>query len=164
MTLRQYAVDPQRNSRIAEWVQFSREIDNERYCPIIVPDTDRALESYSEFASLPVFREAAFNLGLRMALYESAYLNMFVNCGPGSLCILNDKCRYLFFKVSLDDVVLTSGKTLKAMGFQSGETPSFATEHQRWIWEDDTFDVLSREFGAMVDIIERDTQLGAERH
>ena len=36
-----------------------------------------------------------------MAINELAYLNMFVNSGPGSLCFLNRKCcRYLFFKVT----------------------------------------------------------------
>ena len=43
-------------------------------------------------------REASFSLPMRLALYESAYLNMFVNTGPGSLCILNAQCDYLYFR------------------------------------------------------------------
>jgi hypothetical protein len=155
ITLRQYQVDPQRNSRIEDWARFAREIDQVRFCPIIVPDTDHALEPRIEFGSVPVFEEAAWNVGLRMALYESAYLNMFVNCGPGSLCILNSECKYLFFKVRVDGVSLASSPTLRSMGFEEGETPPFATSCQRWIWEDDTLEVLHREFAGMVNKIEQ---------
>jgi hypothetical protein len=152
--LRQYAVDPQRNSNIDDWARFARGLDPTRYCAIIVPDTDRSFESQGQFEGLPIFREASWNLGLRMALYELAFMNMFVNCGPGSLCILNSVCPYLFFKISVDGVELASANTLQLMGFVVGETPKFATRFQRWIWEDDRLEVLKREFAAMASTIE----------
>jgi hypothetical protein len=154
ITLRQYAVDPQRNSNIDDWARFARGLDPTRYCAIIVPDTDRSFESQGQFEGLPIFREASWNLGLRMALYELAFMNMFVNCGPGSLCILNSVCPYLFFKISVDGVELASANTLQLMGFVVGETPKFATRFQRWIWEDDRLEVLKREFAAMASTIE----------
>jgi len=154
ITLRQYEVDPQRNSSIDDWARFARELDPTLYCAIIVPDTDRSLEPQGLLEGLPIFREASWNLGLRMALYELAFINMFVNCGPGSLCILNSVCPYLFFKISVEGVELASTNTLRLMGFVAGETPRFATRFQRWVWEDDRLDVLRREFAAMASTIE----------
>ena len=149
ITLRQYDVDAPRNSNRAEWARFARWLDPARYCPIVVPDTDKAFEPHTEFEGVSMFREAAWSIPLRAALYEVAWLNMFVNCGPGSLCILNSACRYLFFKVKVEEVQLASAKTLKFMGFAEGRTPAFATPFQRWVWEDDRLEVLQREFGEM---------------
>lgn len=155
LTLRQYEVDPERNTCLEDWAQFAHELEADGYFPVIVPDTDKALEPLPLFDKLTVFQAASWNIGLRMALYQEAYLNMFVNTGPGSLCILNSECRYLFFKVRVGEVPLASEQTLREMGFEVGKTPPFAMPAQKWIWEDDTIDVLRREFTAMVERIER---------
>ncbi len=154
MTLRQYDVDPERNTRLDDWAAFARELKVKGYFPIIVPDTDKALDRLPQFDGLTVFQAASWSIGLRMALYQEAYLNMFVNTGPGSLCILNSECRYLFFKVMVPQVKLASEQTLREMGFDAGKTPPFATPMQKWVWQDDTLDVLRCEFDTMVDRIE----------
>lgn len=154
LTLRQYGVDLGRNSAIEEWIAFAKGLDRGIFQPIIVPDTDSAMLQLSVLDGLTVFREAAWNLDLRMALYESAYLNMFVNSGPSSLCILNRSCRYLFFKVMVPSLFLASEENLKRMGFERGTTPPFATLFQKWVWERDDRDILQREFEAMVKHIE----------
>ena len=46
-----------------------------------------------------VFREASWNVGLRMALYESSYLNLGVNNGPLIFAAMNDRVRLLVFKL-----------------------------------------------------------------
>ncbi len=157
VTLRQYAVDVERNSRTDNWVAFLRGLDHSRYFPILVPDTDHATEIDRRFDGLTQFTEAAWNLGLRMALYEMAHINLFVNSGPASLCVLNPRSRYLLFKVTVPGVYLVSEGTLREMGFESGTTPSFATPFQRWIWEDDSLDVIRREFQTMTELIEGPT-------
>jgi hypothetical protein len=119
-----------------------------------VPDTDAALESNQEFEGLTLCNEAAWNLGLRMALYQSSYINLFVNSGPASLCILSSRCRYLLFKITAPDTHLASEQTLRQMGFEPGTTPGFATPHQKWIWDEDRLDLINREFEAMVEKIE----------
>lgn len=161
ITLRQYGVDPERNSTVEEWVAFAKSLDHEIFQPVIIPDTDSAMLPLSGLDGLTIFREAAWNLGLRMALYESAYLNMFVNSGPGSLCILNRNCRYLFFKVMVPSLFLASEENLKRMGFTSGTTPPFATPFQKWVWETDNREILRREFDAMVKCIEDNQPLMA---
>ena len=154
ITLRQYGVDAQRNSSLEDWASFVRQLDARRYCAAIVPDTDHSFEPHDQFGNAVICREASWNLGLRMALYEAAFVNMFVNCGPGSLCILNRRCRYLFFKITVPGVELASAETLRFMGFMPGETPSFASRFQRWVWEDDRVEVLQREFNALAGRIE----------
>jgi hypothetical protein len=161
VTLRQYEVDVARNSRTADWIRFLKDLDTTVYFPILVPDTDRAMESSPDFAGITLCTEAAWNLGLRMALYESAYLNMFVNSGPAALCILSPQTRYLMFKIIVPDVYLASEPTLRAMGFESGSTPKFAGPHQRWIWEEDRLDVIRRAFDAMVDKMEAQKPCGS---
>jgi hypothetical protein len=154
VTLRQYGVDVERNSRTADWVAFLKNLDHAKYFPVLVPDTDAALESNPEFEGLTLCSEAAWNQGLRMALYQSAYINLFVNSGPASLCILSSRCRYLLFKITVPGTHLASEQTLRQMGFEPGTTPGFATPHQKWIWDEDRLDLISREFESMVEKIE----------
>jgi hypothetical protein len=154
VTLRQYAVDSARNSNTADWISFLKGLDQDEYFPVLVPDTDHALESNWDIEGLTLCNEAAWNLGLRMSLYESAYLNMFVNSGPASLCILNSRCRYLLFKITVPGIHLASEATLREMGFETGTTPAFATRYQRWVWDIDRVDVINAAFEAMVDRIE----------
>lgn len=166
VTLRQYAVDVERNSNVADWIAFLTGLDQAQYLPILVPDTDCAVEVDRRFDLLTQCTEAAWNLGLRMALYESAYINMFVNSGPASLCVLNPRCRYLLFKITVPGVHLVSEGTLREMGFEPGDTPVFATPYQRWVWDEDRYSVICREFDAMVQRIEdpaRSTQSASAR-
>jgi len=159
ITFRQYGVDPERNSNIAEWVAFARTLDPDIYFPVIVPDTDASLDGQPECDDLTVFHPAAWNLGLRMALYECAYINLVVTSGPMELCVLNPLCSYLFFKVEVSSTKLASIETLRQMGFEKNTTPSFATPFQKWVWEDDRRDVIAREFEAMVARIEDDDHI-----
>ena len=153
ITLRQYGFDAIRNSALEEWAAFAKNLDLATYGPVIIPDTDNAMAPVPELADFPHFSEAAWNLGLRMAVNELAYLNMFVNSGPGSLCFLNRKCRYLFFKVTTPTILATD-KQLRRLGFEPGQSPKFATPFQKWVWEPDNRDILRREFDAMVSKIE----------
>lgn len=150
VTLRQYAVDVERNSRIADWVAFLKNLDQSLYLPVIIPDTDHALEGQPDFSGIAVFNEAAWNIGLRTALYERAYINMFVNSGPASLCILNPRTCYLLFKIMVPGIHLASEQTLREMGFEPNTQPPIVTPRQRWIWEDDQQHIIEREFAAMV--------------
>ena len=82
ITLRQSDFDPTRNNKIKEWVRFCDYLKKEGYCPVIVPDTDHAFNSEELFPEIIVFKECSWNMGLRIALYETCYLNYFVPSGP----------------------------------------------------------------------------------
>ena len=155
ITLRQYKVDEGRNSSPADWLAFARSLDPALYCPVFVPDTDHVFDAgerwYDEF---PVFEAACWNIGLRLAINQAAYLNLFVNTGANTLCLLNAACRYIFFKVIVPGIELASVDFLRLQGFEVGTSPSYATPLQKWVWHPDTSDIILREFNSMVKRIE----------
>lgn len=154
ITLRQYQFDPQRNSDINAWRHFLDRIDSSEFAVIIIPDTDHIAEfKTSVLGHYPCFEPACFDVDLRFALYEKSYLNMFVNNGPGAAATLDKKVRYLMFKILVPSVPHCTEEFLKWNGFEIGTTPKYATQFQKWVWEDDTTDVLWREFRAMTDRI-----------
>jgi hypothetical protein len=103
ITLRGYDYVPPRNSNLTAWTEFARRLDPGRFSVVFVPDTAQCFNSaLAELRDFSVFREAAVALGLRMALYERAYLNLGVNNGPMGLCWLNDQTRYITFKMLSD--------------------------------------------------------------
>ncbi|HTW52989.1 MAG TPA: hypothetical protein VME45_13950 [Stellaceae bacterium] len=156
ITLRGYGYTPERNSNIQAWAAFARGLDA-RFSPVIVPDTAQVFAGIpDEFTGLPIFPEAAVAVGLRMALYEHAFLNLGVNNGPMGLCWLNRRTRYLTFKMLSDAAQQTRADYMEFLGFELGKSLPFATPRQRWIWEDDTLEVIEREFAKMVASIDDD--------
>lgn len=150
ITLRQYAYDKQRNSNLDAWQEFLSRVDLDEYSVVIVPDTDRFADQEPLFGGrYPVFTPPCFDADLRFALYEIAYLNMFVNNGPGSAATLSRKIRYLMFKMLAPDVPHCTEEVLMQLGFMPGESPTYAGPFQKWVWADDDADTLWSEFYAM---------------
>ncbi len=150
VTLRQYRFDPERNSNVSAWAKFLDKLDPREFAVAIVPDTDQLMEfESSPLGRYPVFAPACFDVDLRFALYEAAYLNMFVNTGPGVAAFLDKKVRSLMFKIVVPSVPHCTEDFLKSQGFEIGSTPKFATPLQKWVWANDDEDVLWREFVTM---------------
>ena len=97
---------------------------------------------------------ACWNIGIRAALYELAYLNLGVNTGPMSLCWLNARCRYITFKMITKNPSPASLENMSKNGFQFNEAPIFANAFQRWVWEDDEEKIISKEFNLMCQRLE----------
>lgn len=155
ITLRHYAYTPERNSNIKAWAQFANELDHEEFFVVFVPDTEQALgEIPLELNAFQFFYPACWNLNLRAALYETAYLNLGVNTGPMALCWLNSQCCYITFKINVPNVPQAPIETLIDRGFVPGENPLFAHAFQKWVWEDDNFEVIYREFLLMCENLE----------
>jgi hypothetical protein len=146
---------PARNSRVQAWADFARRLDPHAYLPVFVPDTDRSLVPRPPcLAGFEVLPEASWSVGLRMALYESAYLNLGVNNGPLFMCVMNGRTRALVFKMVTPSVPQTTERFARQLGFEIGGQLPFATPYQRLVWEDDRLDVIEREFAAMVETME----------
>jgi len=155
VTLRDYDVTPERNSNIAAWAAFARGLDPARFSVVVVPDATQALKLAPEILrGFPVFGEAALVLGLRMALYERAYLNLGVNNGPMGLCWLDERTRYLTFKILSDAAPNTSADYMKFLGFEIGRSLPFATHWQQWVWAEDELPVIEQAFTEMVQRID----------
>lgn len=155
ITLREYAYGSARNSNFSEWREFARRLDPIIWWPVFVPDTEQALEDMSvKFSGCEIFGEVTWNVALRMALYERAWLNLGVNNGPMALCWLNDRTRYITYKMETPSVSQTSIPFMRSRGFEPNQSLPSATAFQKWVWEDDTLGVIQREFDAMVTTIE----------
>ena len=149
ITLRNSPNCPKRNSTIAEWGKFAKSCDLSSYFIVFALDTDTVLRGVpKELESFTLFDAACWNLDIRMALYQRAYLNLFTSGGPPFLCILNDQCRYLYFKILADEPAARKSDIV-AQGFLIGHTPSWTSPFQKWIWEEDSFEVIKKEFDQM---------------
>lgn len=155
ITLRRYGYMPARNSNLPAWIAFARGLDSTRYCPVFVPDTHDTVEGLpATLQEVTVFPEAAWNIGLRMALYEHAFLNLGVNNGPMGLAWLNARVCYATLKIETPDVPQSSLEFISSFGFEFGKSLPFATPLQEWVWEDDTEETIARTFQQLTQKIE----------
>jgi len=153
ITLRESKYELPRNSNLDAWGAFARNLDNNLYYPVIIRDTEVGLEPLpSQLNGLVIFHEAPWNIEIRVALYELSYLNMSVNNGPAALCVFNELIRYLRFKM-VTSVGATTERHFRVHGLEPGSQFRFAKPYQRIVWEDDSYDVLVKEFEKMCTVI-----------
>ncbi len=154
ITLRDAGYSPERNSNIEVWGEFARGLDSTRYAPFFIPDTDTAfLGPPQALAGFPWFSDASFNLGLRFAANEMAYLNLLTSGGASTLCSYSKSVRYLYLKQVVAEAAEASEAYLRRLGHTPGQNVPFAGPFQKWIWQDDTLEVIESEFHAMVALI-----------
>jgi len=122
--------------------------------PIVVHDTERPAGSGpldGEIACDP----ARWNLEIRMALYEAAWLNLAVMQGPMELCWYNERARYLVF-VDLSADPSCSAELIAEGGVNVGSDLPFATPFQHIVWQADRATLIRRAFDEMAARIDRD--------
>ena len=152
ITLRESSYRLSSNSNLNNWEKFAKNIDTSIFCPIIIRDTEKVFEPLpSGFATAITFPEICFNIELRAALYELCYLNMTVEVGTVTLCMFNKNTKYLLFKRGLTPGARTD---LKNINVELGTQPSICSSFQKWVWEDDTYEAIEREFHEMVEKID----------
>jgi hypothetical protein len=155
ITLRRYGFMPARNSNMPAWVAFARSLDASRYCPVFIPDTHDTIAGLpAELRDFTVFPEAAWNIALRMALYERAFVNLGINTGPMGLAWLNERVRYATLKIETAEVPQATLGFIQSFGFEVGKSLPFATALQEWVWEDDTQECITRAFERLTRRIE----------
>lgn len=91
ITLRECAYHNWRNSNIETWLMVARYFEEFGYKVIIVPDTNGC-----SVKDRYVSWEAAFDVDVRLALYEGAFLNLGIAGGPMTMNLLQ-KAPYLMF-------------------------------------------------------------------
>ncbi len=155
ITLRNYAYMPARNSSMQAWTAFARALDPARFVPVFVPDLEQTINGQTqELQGFVVLGEAAWNLGLRMALYERAHISMGVNTGPMGLCWLNARTHYATLKMAPADVPQTSAAFYRELGFEPGRSLPFASPTQELVWQDDTLEAIQRAFTRIAERLE----------
>lgn len=147
ITLRQSDFQPQRNSRLDDWLEFAKRCRTRGFCPVFIPDTEAVLHGTSAaIAGFPVFHLAALSIGIRMAAYDASWHNMMANGGPYTLCLYNPRARYSMFKLLVPGLMTTSAAYHAAQGTPPGTQVPFAGPLQRWVWDDDSLEAIEREF------------------
>jgi len=160
ISLRQYGYMSGRNSHLATWAAFADELRHGGYTPVFVPDTSAGLVRQSELGDHLVFAPAAWNLSLRMALYEAAWLNMAVMHGPMELCWYSERCRYLIF-IPVGAAPQCTPESLEEQGHEIGRDFRFAGRFQRLVWEAETLPTVRNGFAELAAAIEAQSSSNA---
>jgi hypothetical protein len=157
ISLREATYNTSRNSNLEEWGKFISFLDQEKYCVVVVRDTYASDNLPATFINSIIFTPASWNMYLRMGLYSMSYLNLTVSNGTVALCIFNAAARYIVFKMLADSVVSSKDFLSGIHGIEFGDGPPVQySEFQKIVWEDDTYDVIAREFYLMCSAIEGD--------
>jgi hypothetical protein len=150
ITVRESDYDKTRNNKHSEWLQFANYLKKNNYCPVIVPDTDNSFMANQIYPEILIFNECAWNMELRMALYELAYINFFLPNGPLVLCAWNSNCNYIAMNMLPEGSPVTTKESYEKIGYKIGENYKFAHNGQRLIFKDDTFKNILQEFNSFV--------------
>ena len=156
ITLRTSRAEPDRNSRLDEWLAAARVMRERGFDPIIVPDTDVVTGGYdmSIFGDLPVFSIGAVDLDLRLAMFRLATLNMADNGGPAFLSyFMGGSTMLCFLPVDKLPAVVGLGRVgrmAELLGVTEGESFPHATPLRRFVWRPDRLDTIVEEFDKAV--------------
>ena len=161
ITLRECQYRKSRNSNLEEWARFARNLCDD-YCPIILRDTDKEFHPIPEvLKDMLLFSAPVWNVDLRTALYELAYLHLHVNDGPGALCLHNHRSRWIRFKMlpsNDSELAKKMEKWNERDGIFPGMQFPWTTSFQKCVWENDKYEVIMREFETMCGKIEKHEQ------
>jgi hypothetical protein len=146
ITLRDAPVKPLRNSNIEAWKQFAKYLELNGYLVVVIPDTDNCWNLKGWSSDTLIFNHACFNVELRMAMYESSHINLGVNNGPMHLCALSASCAYIMLKQITEEYVHSSTQSFLNRGFEIGKHFPGAKEFQKFVWENDDFDIIKYHF------------------
>jgi hypothetical protein len=103
ITLRTYNYISVRNSDIASWVEFARELDSSKYRVIFIPDASmHGVSTFRSIDGFEIFDAACWNVVLRAALYARAWMNMGVASGPLVISALMENVLTIMIDRSLD--------------------------------------------------------------
>jgi hypothetical protein len=148
ITLRKYNYDVLRNSNVDEWVKFAQFVRGKGFTPVFIPDTETCFEHDPRLDDFIVFEAPCWNLGIRMALYEGADLNLFTPSGPACITHLNRNAASINMKTvvpgsseSIPEVYVSRGVSIGQKTYDL-----FEDHYQILSWEDDTFENIREEF------------------
>jgi len=160
ITLRTSRVEPERNSRTAEWLAAARAIRDRGYPVLFVPDTELVTGGCEdrEFEDFPVFALGAMDLDLRLAMYRRALLNMADNGGPSFLNFYMEDSKIVCFLPvdKLPIVVAAGGESRLALllGMELGGNFPYGSPVRRLVWRPDRAPAILEEFDRSIAALE----------
>ncbi|MCF6440351.1 hypothetical protein L1077_13020 [Pseudoalteromonas luteoviolacea] len=156
LTLRNTTTHPERNSPITPWLEFIETLDKEQYFPIVIRDTSECL-SPSPLSHLALELPAAsVSFHLRIALYNSAYINLSSSGGPSFAYYFLKNCSSIRYSPIDDSHFATSKATLERAGFKIGQEQFFAQNGTHQIpYDVETTESICSYFNQQCVILER---------
>lgn len=149
VTLRESTLQPKRNSDLPQWNSFFKWL-NERYPMlniVVIRDTEQVFSAPPfDAVNISYCSEAAFHMGIRMALYELAYVNMGCSNGPKQLCHLSKTASFITTKMIVEDYQGSSSARFIERQIEIGKDFKFSAENQMIDWNDDTRENLIASF------------------
>ena len=146
---------PRRNSNLEAWTAFARSLDPTRFMPVFVPDLEQTLNGQLHaLQGHPVLGEAAWNLGLRMALYERSYISLGVNTGPMGLCWLNARTHYATLKMAPENVPQTSRRSTSSLASSLNARCLLPRRRRNWFGRTIRCAAIQRAFARIAERLE----------
>lgn len=166
ITLREYGSQPKRNSDIDQWAKFLHQLDLTVYCPVIIRDTYHNAELPDpRLRPFVHFPQAALDFTVRLALYEQAYINMGVSCGPNYGISFIKGARSIIFQMTDEDNPANSSLTAQRSGLAIGQDFFFNdSQLQKTIWQKDDCEHMQTAFAQLVALIEQTDLSGGTTH
>jgi len=146
ITLRNSLFDTARNSNNKEWLKFAEFLIENNYSPVFISDTDDSFSKIDSKSNIIYFNECCWNMGLRVALYETAYLNFFGNNGCVVLGMFNEKINYILMNGLPKDSVVVTEKVLEKNNMLNITNYQFSTNRQKLCMKTDNFENIKEQF------------------
>jgi hypothetical protein len=141
ITLRESQHWQYRNSNPDAWLPFARDLQREGEFVIFIRDTYCAADKIDGFAICPV---ASRDLDVRVALYERAKCNLFVDNGPWTLALMGSAPWLAFINADpMTGYIPNTPQWWKRNhGVAVGEQFPWSDANQRIIWKPDSYENL----------------------
>ena len=151
ITLRSYNYITARNSNIKAWVEFASEIDPLKYRVVFIPDASAdGVLTHKEANKFETFDSACWNIELRAALYQRAWMNMGVVCGPLTISALMDKPLTIMID-RIMDYPEEYQKHILSQGITPGKPPIFYSKSCRFYLGRDEKEIITKIFNEYSD-------------
>jgi hypothetical protein len=142
ITLRQTTYETERNSNLENWIRFADTLPPDEYAVIFLRDTGRIFEPVcSELEGRQIFDFGTIHLELRAALYELAFINMFVGNGCGEVGVFLPNTRYVHF-LNVPDPDSPTGIIQDRIenGWAARDRLPFSRDGQYFVFGTDTYE------------------------
>lgn len=155
ITFRESWYQTDRNNNVEEWAAFIQTLDRDLYEPVLLRDHEASFLDLPEaLKGVKTCNAGTWSLQFRVALYECAYVNMFVNNGPWMLAVFDHGINKIAVKIVTETVDVTSSEWRQRQGDILGEKYSFLGPHQEMVWQDDDAGVLIEAFRNYADTVD----------
>ena len=149
VTVRETDYHLERNTNCAEWSPFLKEVSNEEYRIIIIPDTGRVWNTNSLLDDFEHCQTASIDILFRVALYRQAYVDIGVSGGPMQLGPLMGVPTIVFKYVS-EDAAASPVWLQNVHGIEFGDQFPMCKINYRVAWGPERKEFLLDQFNQFV--------------